>query len=101
MSTDPLAFRSFGIPPANKPPSCDAVDITEPVAGASAVLALLLLILFAAALGIGGADIAGGLANPEEEPGEDVLLTMGALRSLVTALRSFIPPVAISLSKAP
>lgn len=112
VSTDPLAFRSFGIPPANKPPICGAVAITEPVDGASAVLALLLLILFAtAAPGIGGgADIVGSLANPageEEEAGpgpgeeEEEALTKGALRSLVTALRSFIPPEAISLSKAP
>ena len=106
MSTAPRAFLSLGIPPAKRPPSCGAVAIADPEeasGGLGVVLALLLLLRARPAPGgRGGMPREGGLARPEEGVLLLVLLaTMGALRSLVTALRRRVPPEAMSPRRAP
>jgi len=93
--TPPALFRSFGIPPANMPPSCGADSM--PVEAVVLPWSLLLLALFCAdgtdgapggrSPGTGGAPPIGGAAE-EEEPD---LSTMGADRSLVTAFLSALP----------
>lgn len=107
VSTAPLAFRSLGIPPANKPPNCGAMAMADPV-DASAVLALLLLNLFTAAeataaagLGMGGAAMVGGLARPEEDGPEGLFSTIGLLRSFVVAFLSLNAPELMSPRRAP
>ncbi len=106
MLTPPaLLFRSFGIPPANKPPSCGAesVDAAPPPEPWS----LLLLALFCPA-GAGGRKLAPpevgmGGAPPIGGPALDELLllsTIGAERSLTWTFLSRVP-FAMSPKSAP
>lgn len=98
VSTPPRLFLNFGIPPANRPPSCGAES--TPDDGVSLdPWSLLLLARFPGTggarppggfgappkLGMGGAPPTGG---PDEE---DDLSTMGAERSLVTAFFKALP----------
>ena len=100
VSIPPVRFFSFGIPPANNPPSCGAsAKLTCPP-----VVSLLLLVLL-----ISGLDVSppGGLRNPgiggalvaTAGPPLD-LSTVGAERSLVTAFFNRAPFV-ISVRSAP
>jgi hypothetical protein len=101
MFTPPVLFFSFGIPPANKPPSCGAASIPPPAPpeGCSE----LLLALFAVPAppggrsppGIGGAPATG--AAPESLP----LSIMGADRSLTWVTFLSLAPDWMSPSKAP
>jgi hypothetical protein len=110
--TPPPRLRSFGIPPANKPPSCGAAA-KPPLplvvslllrARLTAPAPLLLRALAAAAAadpGTGGAPRAGGLPNViPPAPPLGLLSIMGALRSLVTAFLSLMPLV-MSLFSVP
>jgi hypothetical protein len=106
VSTPPR-LRSFGIPPANKPPSCGADWMAGPL---SSPPSLLLRNLFVAALvGMGGASPSGGLdmpgtggaprtAGPRDFPPS--FMIEGADRSFVTAFFSRVPFV-ISSNSAP
>ena len=107
VSTPPLLFLSFGMPPANNPPSWGAESMPEAVVWLDP-WSLLLLALFP---GTGGASPPGGLGAPPI-PGtggapptggpddEDVLPTWGADRSLVTAFLKALP-LWISERRAP
>lgn len=96
----PPRFLSLGIPPANKPPSCGA-DGTPSSPPDRSFPALLLLSLFAAPPGTGGASPPGGLGaipgtggapatgGPPEPP--DVFPIRGADLSFVTVFLSLVP----------
>lgn len=102
----PPVFFNFGMPPANKPPSCGA----PPTAGAAGAFrlpwSLLLLALFP---GTGGARPAGGRAIPGTGGAPptgagaappEALATIGADRSFVTAFFNALP-LLMSESRAP
>lgn len=102
----PPVFFNFGMPPANKPPSCGAPLIAGAAGAFRLPWSLLLLALFP---GTGGARPPVGLAMPGtggapptgEGPGPpETLPTIGADRSFVTAFfKAF--PLLMSESRAP
>lgn len=106
VSIPPLVFFSFGIPPANKPPSCGADSIAPAVEGPPPCPeSLLLRCLFP--LGAGGASPVGGRMpgtggappiGPAPESG--FLSSRGPDLSFVTVDFSFAP-LLISLRRAP
>lgn len=90
VSTPPVLFFSFGIPPANKPPNCGAADSMPDGPVLPDPWSLLLLALFpgtggAKPPGTGGAPPTGG---PDEE---DDFSIDGAERSFVTAFFRALP----------
>lgn len=107
VSIPPPRFFSFGIPPANKPPSCGGCSILVTAPEFLPDWSLLLLALFPPP-GMGGASPPGtfnipgtGGAPADTGPGPpDVLPTTGADRSFVTAFLSCLP-FDMSCSKAP
>jgi hypothetical protein len=96
----PPDFLSFGIPPANSPPSCGAAGSIPPPAGAlPCPWSLLLRALF----GAGGLRPGTGGAPPIGGPALFVglLLTIGAERSLTTVTFFNLAPLLMSLRSAP
>lgn len=94
--TPPPLDLSFGMPPANIPPSCGAALCEDSMPGrGTSLLALALLAVGDARPGIGGAPPTGG---PLEL--SDPLATMGADLSLVTAFFNCFPFV-MSPRRAP
>lgn len=111
VSIPPPRFFSFGMPPANIPPSCGAVAIPplSPPPPLPPVSLLLLARLAPLPLGTGGASPPGGFPNPgiagaapTDGPAElpESFPTIGADRSLVAAFLSLAPFV-MSVKSAP
>jgi len=100
VSTPPLVLLSRGMPPTNNPPSCGAAGTPPPPPDPPVSLLLrwrfapLSLRALAAAVGTGGAPNEGGFPIPMPlAPPASFPVTIGALRSLVTAFFSRMPLV--------
>jgi hypothetical protein len=106
VSTPPPVFRSFGIPPANRPASCGGPSLDA----AGCVRSLWSLLLLARSPGTGGASPPGVFGRPgmggaprPDGPGpptDDTLPICGAERSFVTVFFSAFP-LWISARRAP